>query len=143
MERLCKRKHVELSCKYSAKVSHSIRLLTTRRLRELWWVPVSPRGTSEEKVGAQTVWLNISVSSGRSLIWYATCVDGSSNNVSDWAVTAASAVKVAEKAKLHNYRVSTEQHHFEPSACETTCVLGPSSLETVMELGDKRETRLA
>ena len=75
-------------------------------------------------------------SNGRSLVWDATCVDTfAPTNIINSAVNPSSAAEAAERGKRQKYRVLGDIYQFEPLAFETTCVFGPSTLNTVNDLG--------
>ncbi len=77
-------------------------------------------------------------SSGKSLVWDATCVDTFSNSaILDSATKPGSAAESAERLKLAKYTDLQDRYRFEPIAFETTCVAGKRTMVTVSEIGKR------
>ena len=88
-------------------------------------------------------------SSGKSLVWDATCTNTyNSSHVTDCAVAPGAAARAAEQRKRTRYAALTQRYRFEPLAVETSGVLGPSIASFLTEVGrritsqtgEKRET---
>ena len=88
-------------------------------------------------------------SSGKSLVWDATCTNTfSSTHVTHCAVNPGAAACAAEHRKRRRYEALAERYRFEPLAVETSGVLGPAITKLTGELGrriseqtgEKRET---
>ena len=75
-------------------------------------------------------------SSGKSLVWDATCTNTfSSSHVTDCAVAPGAAARAAEQRKRTRYAALTQRYRFEPLAVETSGVLGPAISSLLTEIG--------
>ena len=73
---------------------------------------------------------------GKPLVWDATCSDTfADSNLLDSLTDTGAASRRAEIRKLEKYRDLSERFLFEPFAFETSGVLGPRTLRTVLEIG--------